>query len=98
MKSLYAFDVSLTQDQGWLARQALKLAIATTGTKLFETKPVREWLWGYDDPLLEFLKTANPELVPFTFFGWFMNRNNSDPGGLTVKTGLGEKPFPRTHQ
>jgi len=78
------------KDQGWLARQALKLAIATTGTKLFETKPVREWLWGYDDPLLEFLKTTNPELVPFTFFGWFMNRNNSDPGGLTVKTGLGD--------
>lgn len=68
----------------------MKLAIATTGTKLFEIKPVRQWLWGYNDTLLELLKLSQPDMVPFTYFGWFMNKNNTDPGRLTIKTGVGK--------
>lgn len=74
--------------QSWFKKQALKLAIATTGTKLFEIKPVRQWLWGYNDTLLELLKLSQPDMVPFTYFGWFMNKNNTDPGRLTIKTGV----------
>jgi len=77
------------KDRGWFVKQALKVAVATTGTKLFETKPVRQWLWGYNDTLLELLKLSQPDVVPFTYFGWFMNKNNTDPGRLTIDTGVG---------
>ena len=80
---------SLFQSQSWFKKQALKLAITTTGESLFETKPVKEWLWGYNDKLLELLKLSQPDMVPFTFFGWFMNKNNTAPGNMTIKTGLG---------
>jgi len=76
------------KDQSWFVRQALKFAITSTKTNLFETKTVRQWLWGYDDPLLVLLKETQPDMVPFTYFGWFMNKNNSAPGNLSVKTGV----------
>ena len=47
---------------------------------LTATKSVREWLYdGYDDPLLDFLKSLNTSRfdIPFKRFGWFVERNNS---------------------
>lgn len=78
------------QDQSWFKRQALKVAVTATNTQLFEIKSVHQWTWGYNDSLLELLKLSQPDMVPFTYFGWFMNRNNSDQGQLTIRTGLGE--------
>jgi len=78
------------KDQSWFKRQALKVAVTATNTQLFEIKSVHQWTWGYNDSLLELLKLSQPDMVPFTYFGWFMNRNNSDQGQLTIRTGLGD--------
>lgn len=50
------------------------------GGSLFVTQKVREFLFdGYDDELLDFLKSTNSSAfnIPFDKFGWFVERNGS---------------------
>lgn len=62
------------------------------GGSMAKTKTVREWLFdGYDDELLDFLKSSNsPKItIPFDKFGWFAGRNDSSSydGRFTMYTG-----------
>lgn len=57
------------------------------------TKTVRELLFdGYDDPILKTLKTLKlPQFhVPFSKFGWFVERNNTPTydGRFEIRTGV----------
>lgn len=61
------------------------------GSLVWHSKTIRELLFdGFDDPLLDLLKTLNHTVnIPFDKFGWFVNRNLSDTydGTFTMKTG-----------
>lgn len=46
-------------------------AAETVGSKVFESYKISELLWGYEDPLLTYLKKLKPSLIPTTFFGLF---------------------------
>jgi len=85
------FLTVLVQTKGlnWFIRKTLQGFFSLTSSQLFEEKTVNEWIWGYEDPLLKLVKDLKPDLVPFTTFGWFMNKNNSDDGQYEIMTGLG---------
>ena len=55
--------------------------------KLFFTRPVKEVLWGYDDPVLSFANGLLPGRFPIKNIGYFMRRNFTDDGVYTVSTG-----------
>ncbi|XP_070552262.1 platelet glycoprotein 4-like [Ptychodera flava] len=55
---------------------------------LFMEIPVKGLMWGYEDPMLEFIQDALKDFgvhIP-TEFGIFMGRNGSDDGEYTVYT------------
>ncbi|XP_072443680.1 scavenger receptor class B member 1-like [Chiloscyllium punctatum] len=55
----------------------------------FFKKTVKEIMWGYDDELINFLKTFFPNLLPFKDkFGLFADLNNTDTGLFTINTGV----------
>lgn len=71
----------------YMVNQLLKMEGSLT-----VTKTVGELLFdGYDDPLLKTLKTLNlPQFkVPFSKFGWFVERNNTPKydGRFEIRTG-----------
>ncbi|KAL8616277.1 hypothetical protein ACOMHN_056220 [Nucella lapillus] len=65
----------------------VSLALATAKQDLFVTRSVRDLLWGYTDPDLQQLKQRRPNLIPSAFVGYFIHRNNTDNGQMTVFTG-----------
>uniref|UniRef100_A0A4W3H8H3 Scavenger receptor class B member 1 n=1 Tax=Callorhinchus milii TaxID=7868 RepID=A0A4W3H8H3_CALMI len=63
-------------------------ALKTFNEKSFIQKSVKEILWGYDDPLVDFLNRVFPGIIPFKGkFGLFVDFNNSNTGLFTVNTG-----------
>ena len=56
---------------------------------LFVTHTAREWIWGYEDPLLKAAQRLPivGHLVRDDHFGYFYRQNNSDNGLFTVFTG-----------
>ncbi|XP_054852060.1 scavenger receptor class B member 1 isoform X2 [Eublepharis macularius] len=70
-------------------RVAISTAFSFFKQKGFMNRTVGEILWGYEDPLLKFLNTIKPGLVPFNDkFGLFVDFNNSHMGMFTVNTGV----------
>ncbi|XP_072365874.1 scavenger receptor class B member 1 isoform X2 [Scyliorhinus torazame] len=74
---------------------ALKLIFSTALKTFNETpfikKSVKEILWGYDDPLVDFLNRVLPGILPFKGkFGLFVEMNNSNTGLFTVYTGAND--------
>ncbi|XP_044296668.1 scavenger receptor class B member 1 isoform X2 [Varanus komodoensis] len=64
-------------------------ALALFGQKAFMNRTVGQILWGYDDPLLEFLNTIKPGMLPFKGkFGLFSELNGTSTGLFTVYTGM----------
>ncbi|XP_067134794.1 scavenger receptor class B member 1-like [Centruroides vittatus] len=58
---------------------------------VFISKTPRELLFdGYNDTILAVMKEMFPQLVPFTKFGWFYKKNESD-GNFTFNIFTGEK-------
>nr|ASJ26356.1 scavenger receptor class B type I [Meretrix meretrix] len=51
------------------------------------TRPLKELIWGYTDPLLNITKALDPDWFYTDFVGFFMNKNNTDDGVYTVYTG-----------
>lgn len=62
-------------------------AAETVGSKVFESYKISELLWGYEDPLLTYLKKLKPSLIPTTFFGLFAGKNDSYDGVYVVDSG-----------
>uniref|UniRef100_A0ABM5F2S6 Scavenger receptor class B member 1 n=2 Tax=Pogona vitticeps TaxID=103695 RepID=A0ABM5F2S6_9SAUR len=72
---------------------AVKLTVSSTFAFFRETafmnRTVGEILWGYDDPLVDFLNSIKPGMIPFKGkFGLFSEFNNSNTGLFTVFTGM----------
>ncbi|XP_023576256.1 scavenger receptor class B member 1 isoform X2 [Octodon degus] len=74
----------------------MTLMFTTMGQRAFMNRTVGEIMWGYDDPLLDFLNKYLPGTLPFKGkFGLFAGLNNSDSGLFTVFTGV--KNLSRIH-
>ncbi|XP_008837471.1 scavenger receptor class B member 1 isoform X2 [Nannospalax galili] len=74
----------------------MTLGLATMGERAFMNRTVGEILWGYDDPLVNFLNKYFPNMFPIKGkFGLFVGMNNSDSGIFTVFTGV--KNFSKIH-
>ncbi|XP_043671985.1 protein croquemort isoform X2 [Vespula pensylvanica] len=73
-----------------LVREIANKLIMSLGRGLTMTKSVGELLFdGYKDELLVIAKKFNISIIPFTKFGWFYERNNSDTfdGTFNMLTG-----------
>ncbi|XP_005103573.2 scavenger receptor class B member 1 [Aplysia californica] len=54
---------------------------------LFFTRPVKDILWGYDDPALKMLQKILPSWFTRTNIGYFIRKNYTDDGVYTIMTG-----------
>lgn len=70
-----------------LEQLLIQIAARRVHSKVYDTFRVFDLLWGYTDPLLEELHKEKPDLVPTTFFGLFMDKNNTDDGVYEVNSG-----------
>ncbi|CAM9274124.1 unnamed protein product, partial [Lampetra planeri] len=51
---------------------------------------VRDLLWGYSDPFIDFVHNNFPSILPKNKFGFFMDYNNSNNGLFTAHTGVSD--------
>ncbi|KAM8961879.1 scavenger receptor class B member 1 [Pelodytes ibericus] len=66
-------------------------AFASFNEEPFMNRTVKEILWGYEDPFLDFINIFLPGKLPFKGkFGLFSDFNNSNTGIFTVNTGAGD--------
>ncbi|XP_047356579.1 protein croquemort isoform X1 [Vespa velutina] len=73
-----------------LMREISDKVIKSLGKNLSMTQTVGKLLFdGYEDELLVIAKKLNLSIIPFTKFGWFYQRNNSDTydGTFNMLTG-----------
>ncbi|KAM5238987.1 scavenger receptor class B member 1 isoform 2-T2 [Ctenodactylus gundi] len=78
-------------------RLLVTLALTTLGERAFMNRTVGEVMWGYEDPLVDFMDKYFPNTIPFKGkFGLFAQMNNSDSEIFTVFTGM--KNLSRIHQ
>ncbi|XP_053225202.1 scavenger receptor class B member 1 isoform X2 [Podarcis raffonei] len=78
------------------AQMLVSATFAAFGQGAFVNRTVGEILWGYDEPLIDFLNSIKPGLLPFKGkFGLFAEFNNSNTGLFTVYTGM--KNISRVH-
>lgn len=79
------------RNSNYFLKKAADVMVELDSTFLWRGKTVRELLFeGFEDPLLDLLKTLNGTIeLPFSKFGWFVERNQSDSfdGTFTMKTG-----------
>ncbi|KAM5192063.1 scavenger receptor class B member 1 isoform 2-T2 [Mantella aurantiaca] len=63
----------------------------TFGQEAFINKTVKDLLWGYNEPFLDFINALLPGKLPFKGkFGLFADFNNSNSGVFTVNTGTAD--------
>ncbi|XP_072271866.1 scavenger receptor class B member 1 isoform X2 [Pyxicephalus adspersus] len=66
-------------------------AFAAFGQEAFINRTVKDILWGYKEPFLDFVNTLLPGKLPFKDkFGLFADYNNSNSGIFTVNTGVAD--------
>lgn len=73
-----------------MVQKLANILINRLAGKIVVTKTVKELLFdGYDDKLLDFLKTLKRYPIPFKKFGWFVERNlsSSYDGHYEINTG-----------
>ncbi|XP_014668287.1 PREDICTED: scavenger receptor class B member 1-like [Priapulus caudatus] len=73
----------------WLKVLA-SLGLAVLNETVFVNHTVKEWLWGYEDPMLKDIHDLLPNLVPDSHFGFFYgppSGNLSRDGLYTVDSG-----------
>ncbi|KAK7802338.1 hypothetical protein U0070_025290 [Myodes glareolus] len=86
----------MMEDKSAGLKLMMTLGLATMGQRAFMNRTVGEVLWGYDDPLLNFINKYFPDMFPVKGkFGLFVGMNNSDSGVFTVFTGV--QNFSRIH-
>lgn len=81
--------ISTFRDGGFTKKLILNSAISSTGSTLFNTLPVEEFLWGYHDKLLELKnKLSFTSKVSFEKFGILMTRNGTSSETFTIYSGV----------
>ncbi|XP_032899753.1 scavenger receptor class B member 1 isoform X1 [Amblyraja radiata] len=79
----------MVEDWPYALKFIFSTALKTFNETPFIKKTVKEIMWGYDDPLIDFLNRMFPGVIPFKGkFGLFAEMNNSDTGLFTVHTGV----------
>lgn len=79
----------MMEDKSAGLKLMMTLGLATLGQRAFMNRTVGEILWGYEDPLVNFINKYFPEMFPIKGkFGLFVEMNNSDSGVFTVFTGV----------
>ncbi|XP_067910587.1 scavenger receptor class B member 1-like isoform X2 [Heterodontus francisci] len=79
----------MVEDLPYALKLIFSTALKTFNETPFIKKSVKEIMWGYDDPLVDFLNRVFPGLIPFKGkFGLFAEMNNSNTGLFTVHTGV----------
>eukprot|EP00096_Caligus_rogercresseyi_P009544 TRINITY_DN3248_c0_g1_i2.p1 TRINITY_DN3248_c0_g1~~TRINITY_DN3248_c0_g1_i2.p1 ORF type:complete len:506 (-),score=107.11 TRINITY_DN3248_c0_g1_i2:53-1570(-) len=73
-----------------LIKMALKSILQLFKQKPFVKLSVREFLWGYENPLIKLGNEILPksERIPFDKFGILVGKNGSTAGALKINTGL----------
>ena len=67
-----------------LVKFALSSVTNMLGAKQFLNLTVQEYLWGYEDPLLEFANTVIPSWIDFKKFGIMDRVGTCDPDNCDV--------------
>jgi hypothetical protein len=85
--------VSLVRNQTNRTQEIFNFVQKLFNESLFVKHTVREWLWGYEDPLLKAAKLIPiiQDLIPDDHFGYFYEQNATDDGLYTVFTGRIER-------
>ncbi|KAM4708167.1 scavenger receptor class B member 1 isoform 2-T3 [Discoglossus pictus] len=77
------------QDLGLPIKWVISGAFSAFNEEPFMNRTVKDILWGYEDPFLDFINTLLPGRLPFKGkFGLFADFNNSNTGLFTVNTGV----------
>jgi hypothetical protein len=81
--------VSLLRNKRNRTQEAVDVILRFFNESLFVKHTVREWIWGYEDPLLKAAKgfPIIKDLVQNDTFGYFYGQNATDDGLYTVFTG-----------
>ncbi|XP_069817061.1 scavenger receptor class B member 1 isoform X2 [Dendropsophus ebraccatus] len=79
----------MVKDELYFFKLILNAAFIAYKQEPFMNRTVKELLWGYSDPFLDFVNTILPNALPFKGkFGLFSDFNNSNSGVFTVNTGV----------
>ncbi|OCT98363.1 scavenger receptor class B member 1 isoform X1 [Xenopus laevis] len=79
----------MLQDLGIAIKWIISGGFSAFNEEAFINRTVKDILWGYEDPFLDFLNTFLPGRLPFKGkFGFFSDFNNSNTGIFTVNTGM----------
>ncbi|XP_053327984.1 scavenger receptor class B member 1 isoform X2 [Spea bombifrons] len=79
----------MTENLPGFIKFIISSAFLTYNEEPFMNRTVKEILWGYEDPFLNFINTILPGKLPFKDkFGLFADFNNSNTGVFTVNTGV----------
>ena len=81
--------VALLRNQSATTQEIFNVVKNFFNETLFIDHTAREWIWGYEDPLLKAAKSLPiiKDLVPDDHFGYFYGSNATDDGLYTVFTG-----------
>ncbi|CAF2067162.1 unnamed protein product [Rotaria magnacalcarata] len=81
--------VSLVRNQSNITQEIFNFFKNVFNESLFVKHTAREWIWGYEDPLLKAVKSIPilSDLIPDDHFGYFYGQNGTDDGLYTVFTG-----------
>ena len=73
-----------------LVGNALNTLLKLFKQEAFEVRPLKELLWGYDNPLVTLAKDAMPEgkAFPHERFGYFVGKNGTKSLLITASTGV----------
>ncbi|CAF3777396.1 unnamed protein product [Rotaria sordida] len=87
--------LALSRNLSNVTQELINLIAKVFDESLFVTHTAREWIWGYEDPLLKAAKRLPivGQFVPDDHFGYFYRQNNSDNGIFTVFTGVSVLPY-----
>lgn len=73
----------MMEDKSAGLKLMMTLGLATMGQRAFMNRTVGEVLWGYDDPLLNFINKYFPDMFPVKGkFGLFVGVSVSRPHRL----------------
>lgn len=81
--------VSLIRNQSNITQEIFNFIAQYFHESLFVKHKAKEWLWGYEDPILQAAGKIPilKDLVPDDHFGYFYGQNATDDGLYTVFTG-----------
>jgi hypothetical protein len=77
--------VSLLRNQTNRTQEIVNFITKLFNETLFVKHTAREWMWGYEDPMLKEAKKVG--LITDDKFGYFVGQNATDDGLYTVYTG-----------